>query len=60
LIPPVTLRAVASGLRIENVRSMAIKLSLENRGATWKCAAYIRGLSFRQAAARRDNHNWQS
>src|SRR5262249_52710808 len=39
LIAPVRLRAVASGLRIEKVRSIAIKFSSESRHGG-KCAAY--------------------
>src|SRR5665213_291327 len=50
LIAPVRLRAVASGLIIEKVRSIAMISSLKSAG--WECGAYIDVVSERQAIRR--------
>src|ERR1700682_5047105 len=47
LIAPVRLRAVASGLRIEKVRSIAMISSLKSVGGS--CRAYIGAIGQRQA-----------
>src|SRR3954470_18507383 len=49
LIAPVRLRAVASGLMIEKVRSMAMISSLKKGGGS--CGAYIGAVGQRQAEA---------
>ena len=51
LIAPVKLRAVASGLIIEKVRSIAMISSLQS--AEGNCGAYIGAISERQAISRR-------
>src|SRR5437660_7704632 len=48
---PVRLRAVASGLIIEKVRSMAMILSLEEKAVVRSCRAYIGAVAERQATA---------
>src|ERR1700687_1051381 len=50
LIEPVRLRAVASGLMIEKVRSIAMISSLKS--ADGNCGAYIGGIGGRQAISR--------
>jgi hypothetical protein len=49
LIAPVRLRAVASGLRIEKVRSIAMISSLKSVGGS--CRAYIGAIGQRQATS---------
>ena len=51
LIAPVRLRAVASGLMIEKVRSIAMILSLKRNGGR-SCRAYIGASAIRQATAK--------
>src|SRR6185312_5038344 len=48
---PVRLRAVASGLMIEKVRSMAMILSLKRKRVVRSCGAYIGAFAIRQASA---------
>src|SRR3978361_1087346 len=50
LIAPVRLRAVASGLMIEKVRSIAMISSLKSAGGS--CGAYIGAVGERQATRR--------
>src|SRR6202022_3364409 len=49
LIAPVRLRAVASGLMIEKVRSIAMISSLKSAGGS--CGAYIDAIGERQATS---------
>src|SRR5690349_77056 len=49
LTAPVRLRAVASGLMIEKVRSMAMILSLKRKKVVQSCRAYIGAFAIRQA-----------
>jgi len=49
---PVRLRAVASGLMIEKVRSMAMILSLKEKAVVGSCGAYIGAFAIRQATAK--------
>src|SRR5438874_1147908 len=52
LTAPVRLRAVASGLMIEKVRSMAMILSLRKKQVVRSCGAYIGAVAERQATAK--------
>src|SRR6476661_6820660 len=49
---PVRLRAVASGLMIEKVRSMAMILSLQEKAVVRSCGGYIGAVALRQATVK--------